>query len=86
MPLLGPEGREQMRVLGHVGAVGVELVVVSLLGYFGGRWLDSQWGTEPWLRWIGFVLGLVAGSKSLYVLARKAKSDLDSDDQRDRSD
>lgn len=86
MPLLGPEGREQMKVLGHVGAVGVELVVASLLGYFGGRWLDGQWGTTPWLQWIGFVLGLVAGSKSLYVLARQTKSELDSDTDRDRSD
>ncbi len=80
MSLLGPEGREQLRVLGHVGAVGVELVVASMLGFFGGRWLDAELGTEPWLKWIGFVLGLVAGAKSLYVLARQTRSDLGSGD------
>lgn len=85
MWLLGPEGREQIRDLGRFGAVGTELVVASLLGYFGGRWLDGQWDTDPWFRLIGFFLGLVAGSKSLYVLARQYKSDL-ADTDRDRSD
>lgn len=80
MMLLGPEGRDQMKVLGRVGAVGVELVVASLLGYFGGRWLDGKLDTAPVLQWIGFVVGLVAGAKSLYVLARQTRSDLESSD------
>lgn len=79
MSLLGPEGREQLQVLGRVGAVGFELVVASMLGFFGGRWADGELGTEPWLQWIGFVLGLAAGAKSLYVLARQAQTDTNDD-------
>jgi len=86
MPLLGPEDREHVKVLGRHGAIGVELVVASLLGLFGGRWLDDQWGTGPWLSLVGFLLGLVAGGKSLYVLARQTTRDPDPDSHHDRSD
>jgi len=88
MPLLDPEGREQLKTAGRVGAIGIELVIATVLGYLGGRWLDGQLGTEPWLMWIGLVLGLVAGFRSLYVLVRKTRAELGRDDPRprDRSD
>lgn len=85
MSPLGPEEREQMRIAGRVGAIGIELVLSIFLGYFAGRWLDTKLGTTPWLQWIGLGLGLVAGAKSLYQLTRKTRSDLesDADDRRD---
>ena len=76
MLLLGPEGRAQLRTLGRVGSIGVELAVFIVLGFFGGQWLDSKLGTGPWLSWIGLFLGLAAGVKSLYVLARKTQKEL----------
>jgi F0F1-type ATP synthase assembly protein I len=76
MLLLGPEGRAQLRTLGRVGSIGVELAVFTILGHFGGQYLDSELGTGPWLAWIGLVLGLAAGGKSLYVLARKTQREL----------
>ena len=76
MLLLGPEGRAQLRTLGRVGSIGVELAVFIVLGYFGGQYLDSKLGSGPWLAWIGLFLGLAAGMKSLYVLARRTQREL----------
>ncbi len=75
MPLIGPEGREQLKVAGRVGAIGLELAIAIVIGYFGGRWLDGKLGTSPWLMWIGLGLGLVAGFRSLYRLARNTNLD-----------
>ncbi len=37
---------------------------------FGGYWLDSQWGTFPWLLLIGVALGMLGGIWLLYRLVR----------------
>lgn len=79
MPLLGPEGREQLRVLGRAGTVGIEMVVSTAVGYFGGRWLDGELGTAPWLQWVGLGLGLAAGFRALYRVARQTRKELDED-------
>jgi len=75
MPLIGPEGREQIKVAGRVGAIGLELAIAVVIGYFGGRWLDGKLGTAPWLMWIGLAFGLAAGFRSLYRLARRTNLD-----------
>jgi ATP synthase protein I len=82
MMLLRPEGREHLRVLGRVGGIGVELVVFTMVGWFGGRWLDGQLDSAPWMQWIGLFLGLAAGVKSLYVLARRESRRTTNDERR----
>jgi ATP synthase protein I len=67
---LGPEGRKQLRAVGAVSSIGIELVLAICIGYFGGHWLDQKLGTT-WLEWVGLGFGLVAGFRSLYRLARK---------------
>lgn len=76
MPLLGREGRAQVRVLARVGTIGIELVVSTVIGFFGGRWLDGELGTTPWLQWIGFAIGLAAGFRSLYRVTRRVHKEL----------
>ncbi|MFS8641322.1 MAG: AtpZ/AtpI family protein, partial [Symbiobacteriaceae bacterium] len=36
------------------------------IGYYGGRWLDAWWGTEPWLQLVGLMLGVVAAFRALW--------------------
>ena len=45
MPLIGPEGKEQMKLVGRFSSIGIEMVVAICIGFFGGRWLDVQFGT-----------------------------------------
>jgi ATP synthase protein I len=69
MGFLPPEGRKQLRQATKVGAIGLELGLAVLVGYFGGRWIDTQLGSTPWFMYIGFVCGVLAGFKSLYRIA-----------------
>ena len=75
MPLIGPEGREQLKLVGRFGSIGIELVVATLIGYFGGGWLDGRFGTKPWLTTIGLLFGIAAGFRALVRIARKTKLD-----------
>lgn len=75
MPLIGPEGREQMKLIGRFGAIGIEVVIATLIGYFGGGWLDGHFGTTPWLTYIGLFLGIAAAARALWRIATKTKLD-----------
>lgn len=80
MALLDPEQRKQLLAAGRVSTVGLELALSIALGLLGGRWLDGKLGTEPWLQWIGFALGLAAGAISLYTVTRSMREQLDQDE------
>jgi len=69
--LFGPEQRKQLRSANRVLAVGSELGIATLIGLFGGSWLDRRLGTGPWLTIVGLALGMAAGIKSLMRLAPK---------------
>jgi F0F1-type ATP synthase assembly protein I len=71
--LLNREQREQLKQLGSLSTIGIELGLSIALGYLGGRWLDGKLGTEPWLQWIGLGFGLAAGARSLYRVVRRAQ-------------
>jgi F0F1-type ATP synthase assembly protein I len=71
--LLNREQREQLKQLGSLSTIGLELGLSIALGFLGGQWLDGKLGTEPWLKWIGFGLGLAAGARSLYRAVRRGQ-------------
>jgi ATP synthase protein I len=71
MSLLGPDGRKQLKLASRVSAVGLELVFATCIGYFGGRWLDGYLGSEPWLTYVGLLVGVLAGFKGLWYFARR---------------
>ncbi len=79
--LLNREQREQLKQLGSLSTIGLELGLSIVLGYLGGRWLDGELGTEPWLKWIGLALGLAAGARSLYRVVRRAQRMMEDEDE-----
>ena len=50
----GPSG---MRFVG----VGISFGACTALGWFGGKWVDSRFGYEPWGATIGALLGVSLG-------------------------
>lgn len=54
-----------------VGAITSDLVGGTLLGLFGGRWLDKQWGTTPLFLIIGLFLGMGLGIMSVMQLVKR---------------
>lgn len=71
--LLNREQREQLKQLGSLSTIGLELGLSIAFGYLGGEWLDGKLGTGPWLKWIGLGFGLAAGAQSLYRGVRRAQ-------------
>ena len=59
------------RLAARFSAVGLEISIAVALGFFFGRWLDQEAGTEPWLMLVFVVLGVGAGAKALVRVARK---------------
>ena len=57
------------RSVGLIMSAGATMAASVALGYFIGNWLDKHLGTKPWLTLIMFLLGTVAGLKSLYDLS-----------------
>jgi ATP synthase protein I len=76
--------RSDLKGLGDYGTVGLDLVLSILLGFFGGRWLDEKLGTHGWLTMTGFVLGTIAGFRSLYRAAVKMRKETEAEDERER--
>ncbi len=51
--------------------IGIEMLVSVLIGAFGGYGLDYLFHTKPWLMIVGFILGSVAGFRSLFRLLER---------------
>ena len=52
---------------GIYGAVGIQLALSVVGGFFLGNYLDNKWGSRPWLALAGLTIGFVGG---LYNLVR----------------
>lgn len=42
-------------------AIGILLVLTTVIGFGLGRWADQRFGTEPWLSVVGLLLGAASG-------------------------
>lgn len=65
----GGEKKEARPVASQAGEVlgaGMQFAGAIILFLFLGRWLDSLFGTEPWLLLMGVLVGAVGGFISLY--------------------
>ena len=71
MKLFDPKHRRAISQGQRLALVGTELSVSIFLGLFGGHWLDQRFATRPWLTLVGLLLGLAAGFKGLYRVARR---------------
>jgi ATP synthase protein I len=73
------------REYGRYGSVGLELVLSVIVGYLGGRWLDVHFGAHGWLTGIGFVLGTIAGFRSIVLAAHRMGREFGDDDRKDKA-
>jgi ATP synthase protein I len=61
-----PKPESPMRALGTVGSVGFAFVIAVVLGWWFGSTLDRWFGSSPWLTFIFFFLGVVAGGLNVF--------------------
>jgi F0F1-type ATP synthase assembly protein I len=72
------------RTAGEYGAVGLEMGLAVVVGYYAGTWLDEQLGTEPYLFWFMLAAGFGAAFKGLFRVFRKGLRELSDDTPEDR--
>ena len=65
------EDRKYLRQLARASTVGFQLAFAIFIGLGIGVWLDSRFGTFPWLAIVFLVLGVAAGFVNYYRFAVK---------------
>ena len=69
-----PQGKKwkEFRRAGMLAAIPALLAIGPILGWFVGDFLDRKLSTEPWLAYIGILVGFVAAGREVYHLAKRA--------------
>ena len=52
-------------------ALGLEMGLSVVVGYFLGKWADEKLGTSPWLLFLCVVCGFIAGLRSVIRLVKE---------------
>ena len=80
--------KEKKGMMRHMkySVIGIELAVSVAVGGFIGYFLDSYFGTEPWLFIFWLICGIAAGFRSLYRMSKQYLNEVDKDDTDQRSD
>ncbi len=64
--------RDNVQLIGQLSTVGLSFVFALVIGFGGGRLLDRWLGTDPWLAFLGFFVGLAAGILNVYRVMQMA--------------
>ena len=67
---LEADSSDQRSGLSMAMRIGTEWVVATMIGIGTGYWLDSQFGTEPWLLILFLIFGVAAGFKNVYRIVQ----------------
>ena len=72
MKISRPEGmKKSMGLLAGAGTMGLHLVSGPAVGFGIGYALDNWLGTDPWMKAVFFLFGVICGFKLVYEDARK---------------
>ncbi len=79
MGLLSPQPKgdkdSDLRKIAILTTVPAMMLAAPLIGYGIGWWLDTKFGTDPYLSLVGILLGLGSAGVETYRLIKKASSD-----------
>ena len=72
---MDPDSKKMLAAASKYSSLGIFFGLAIVLGYFGGRWLDGKWNTTPWLSMVGLFIGIAAGFRELYRMAKSGMKD-----------
>lgn len=65
------ETRQTAIQIASLSSIGIAMVIAVFGCFFLGRWLDRQFGTEPYLAFLLLLIGIAAGFRNIYVLLKR---------------
>ncbi len=74
------ESGSTFRALGLTSGMGFIMAACLAGGYYGGCYLDSKFGTEPWLMIVSLLLFMAAGALEICNMVKKAMKEIDKKD------
>lgn len=74
---------DQLKSLGSVGTLGLEMAAYLLIFTKGGQWLDGRFGTAPILERVGVGIGIFAGFYAIWKLTRSPRAEATPEPDRD---
>lgn len=67
----GPEDKSPFRQIFTVGVIGIQFALSIFVGFAIGYYIDKFAGTFPWFTAIFLIIGIIAGFRELFRLARR---------------
>jgi ATP synthase protein I len=72
MKIARPEGiKKSVGILASAGTMGLHLVAGPAVGFGIGYFLDHWLGSDPWMKVVFFIFGVISGFRLVYEDARK---------------
>jgi len=66
-----PQNRGPWQSAARYSTVGIEMVVSMTIAILGGRWLDEQLDTAPYIFFVGLAVGIAAAFKPIVRIVRQ---------------
>lgn len=70
---ISEQTREYLKILARVSTMGMAMVLAIVIGLAAGYGVDKWLGTAPWGFFIGLGMGIVAGFRNIYIIAKRSK-------------
>lgn len=67
----GENVKRLVSLMGHYGAIGLQMGLSVAIGLVIGLALDRYLGTAPWMALIFLILGVIAGFRALFQLLKE---------------
>ncbi len=77
---LEDDSRSTFRALGLTSGMGFIMAACLAGGYYGGCYLDSKFGAEPWLLITSLLLSLTGGVLEVCNMLKKAMREIEKED------
>ncbi len=74
---MNKELKRLFKALAFLSSVGIAMAISIAMGAFIGYHLDKYFGTKPYLSYLFLGLGIAAAFRSLYVLYKRGKRELE---------
>ncbi len=82
-----PQNKQEksvIRQLYEASTIGIQLVLATFIGFLMGYGLDKLFKTSPWFTFIFLVLGVIAGFREVFKVAKRQARENERDDQQDK--